>query len=140
MAGHGSRLCPQIQSHDVLPLEHSMIEGHMDLIWASPPYTHYSILRTTARTPRDIGGSERLVRNVLDLSDQLFAYYFMENPQSGLLKSRDVVAGLPTRAVDFCRYADADLPHRAVKRTAIWTSTDWVPPLCNKDCGHCDSA
>ena len=36
---------------DVLGLEPCMVEGPVDLIWASPPCTHYSIARTTAKTP-----------------------------------------------------------------------------------------
>ena len=64
----------------------------MDLLWASPPCTHYSSARTTAKTPRDLVGSDAMVQKVLDLADELFCYYLMENPNSGLLKSRAVVA------------------------------------------------
>ena len=64
----------------------------------------------------------------------------MENPQSGLLKGRAVVAGLPYRVVDYCKYADERFPHRARKGTVIWTNTDWYPqrPLCEHDCRYCD--
>ena len=64
----------------------------------------------------------------------------MENPQTGLLKGRAVVAGIPYRVVDYCKYHDHRSTHRAQKRTAIWTNTDWMPsrPLCLKDCGHCE--
>ena len=57
--------------------------------------------------------------------------WFMENPESGLLKGREVVAGLPFRVVDYCKYGK---PYR--KRTAIWTNTEWEPeqPLCKHDC------
>ena len=37
---------------NVLDLEPSMIEGNVDLVWASPLCTHYLRARTTARTPR----------------------------------------------------------------------------------------
>ena len=42
--------------------------------------------------------------------------------------------------MDYCKYHDHRCTHRAQKRTAIWTNTDWTPsrPLCNKDCGFCD--
>ena len=124
---------------DVLQLEPGMVQGSVDLIWASPPCTHYSIARTTAKTPRDLEGSDRLVQKVLDLADQFFCYYFMENPQSGLLKGRDVVEDIPMFVVDYCMYADASFPHKARKRTSIWTNTSWMPArrLCNKDCGYC---
>ena len=124
---------------NVLDLEPYMIEGNVDLVWASPLCTHYSRARTTARTPRDLEGSDALVRKCLDLADRLFCHYFIENPESGLLKTRDVVAGIPYRVVDYCVYADERFAHRARKRTALWTNTNWKPsrPLCNKDCGHC---
>jgi hypothetical protein len=58
----------------------------------------------------------------------------MENPFTGLLKSRDVVAGIPMRVVDYCKYG---APYR--KRTALWTNTEFMPsqPLCAYDCGSC---
>ena len=124
---------------DVLQLEPGMVEGNVDLIWASPPCTMYSIARTTAKTPRDLDGSDLLVQKVIDLADQLWCYYFMENPHSGLLKSRNVVQGIPMCVVDYCMYAGGDFPHKARKRTSVWTNTSWTPErrLCSKDCGHC---
>ncbi len=109
--------------------------GDVDLIWASPPCTHYSIARTTARTPRDLVGSDAMVQKVLDLADSLFCYYIMENPHSGLLKSREVVEGIPMRVLDYCRYGTA---YR--KRTSIWTNSDFMPgrPLCHQDCQSSD--
>ena len=58
----------------------------------------------------------------------------MENPFTGLLKSRDVVAGIPMRVVDYCKWG---APYR--KRTALWTNTEFMPsqPLCAYDCGSC---
>ena len=82
---------------NVLDLEPAMIESNVDLLWASPLCTHYLRARTTAQTPRDLEGSDALVRKCLDLADRLFCHYFIENPESGLLKTRDVVAGIPYR-------------------------------------------
>ena len=72
---------------NVLDFEPWMIEGNVDLVWASPLCTHYSRARTTARTPRDLEGSDALVRKCLDLADRLFCNIFLENPESGLLKN-----------------------------------------------------
>jgi hypothetical protein len=59
----------------------------------------------------------------------------MENPHSGLLKTRPVVQGIRMEVVDYCRYGAA---YR--KRTAIWTNSTYEPqrPLCNKDCASSD--
>ena len=113
--------------------------GHVDLIWASPPCTEYSIARTNAKRPRNYDGADALVRKVLDLADELNVMYFFENPYSGYLKSRPVVADLDYRVVDYCKYAGPDFPHHGRKRTAIWTNTGWIPSrvLCKKDCGYC---
>ena len=103
----------------------------IDLLWASPVCTHYSCARSHAAKERDLEGSDRLVRRVLELADALACPYFMENPYSGLLRKRAVVGGLTYRVVDYCRYG-----FRYRKRTCIWTDTDWVPvqPLCKFDC------
>jgi hypothetical protein len=109
--------------------------GNVDLIWASPPCTHYSCARTRAKTPRDLEGSDELVSKVLDLADRLCCYYLIENPHSGLLKTRPVVQGLPMRVLDYCRYGT-----QYRKRTSIWTNSTYEPlrPPCFKDCAASD--
>ena len=59
----------------------------------------------------------------------------MENPYTGLLRTRPVVAGIPMRVVDYCMYG---APYR--KRTALWTNTEFVPTraLCSYNCGSCE--
>ena len=117
---------------DVLDLQWDALPPDVDCIWASPPCTHYSRARTKAKTPRDLEGSDAIVQKVLDIVGRYGApSWFMENPESGLLKGRAVVAGLPFQVVDYCKYGK---PYR--KRTAIWTNTEWEPeqPLCKHDC------
>ena len=41
----------------------------INCVWASPLCTHYSRARTTAKTPRDLDGSDKLVQKVLDLAE-----------------------------------------------------------------------
>jgi hypothetical protein len=122
---------------DVLALEVERVleHGNVDLLWASPPCTQYSCARTTARTPRDLAGADAMVRKVLDLADLLFCYYLIENPHSGLLKTREVVAGIPMQVLDYCSYGTS---YR--KRTSIWTNSSYVParPLCKKNCAGSD--
>ena len=116
---------------NVLDLQWDALPVRVDCIWASRPCTHYSRARTKAKTPRDLEGSDAIVQKVLDIVEWYGAPWFMENPESGLLKGREVVAGLPMRVVDHCKYGK---PYR--KRTAIWTNTCWEPrqPLCKHDC------
>ena len=58
--------------------------------------------------------------------------WFIENPDSGLLKTRPCIEGLPYQRVDYCMYSNC--PYR--KRTRIWTNcTDWTPKMCDRS--HC---
>ena len=117
---------------NVLGLQFDALPPRVDCIWASPPCTHYSRARTKAKTPRDLEGSDAIVQKVLDILDHyITCSWYMENPHSGLLKGRAVVAGIPFQVVDYCKYGK---PYR--KRTAIWTNTYWKPqqPLCKHDC------
>ena len=100
-----------------------------DFIWCSPPCTHYSIARTKAKTPRDLQGSDAIVQRCLDII--YFwrpKYWVLENPQTGLLKTREVVQKLNFKDVDYCMYG---APYR--KRTRLWTNCHtWTPkPLCD---------
>jgi hypothetical protein len=91
--------------------------GYFQCIWASPPCTHYSIARTTAKTPRDLEGSDMLVQTVLDIINyhKPVGGFFIENPQTGLLKSRLVVSGLSFHDTSYCKYG-----FDYKKATRIW--------------------
>jgi hypothetical protein len=104
-----------------------------DVIWASPPCTHYSCARTSAKSPRDLQGSDAIVRRTLDIIEYFDPLlWFMENPGTGLLKTRQVVAGLPYKRLTYCSYG---FLYR--KLTFLWTNAqEWEPrPCCKKDCG-----
>ena len=125
----------------VLDLTTEDIPGDITMIWASPPCVHYSRARTTAKTPRDLEGSDELVGAAINIAHRLNVPLFMENPL-GLLKDRQVVKvrGLTRQTVDYCQYNELnDHTHRARKRTNIWTTTTWSPQrdLCRQDCRHC---
>jgi len=128
---------PDILS-DVLLWDHTAFEpGYFDVVWASPVCTHYSIARTTAKTPRDLEFADSLVQRVLDLIAYFKPHIWLfENPYSGLLKSRPLVQGLPVKRLCYCRYG---FQYR--KETGIWTNLGdaWIPrPLCTKQdpCEH----
>ena len=94
---------------------------YFEMVWASPPCVQYSRARTTAKTPRDLEGADKLVLQVLEIIayfDPL--YFFIENPWSGLLKGRAIMAHLPTpKKASYCKYG---FPYQ--KHIAIWTNTD----------------
>ena len=100
-----------------------------DFIWCSPPCTHYSTARTRAKTPRDLEGSDKIVQRCLDIIQYWRPkYWALENPQTGLLKTREVIRGLPFVDVDYCAFG---APYR--KRTRLWTNCTWTP---SKQCEH----
>ena len=68
---------------NVLDLQLDALPPRVNCIWASPPCTHYSRARTKAKTPRDLEGSDALVRKVLNITDRYGVPWFMENPHSG---------------------------------------------------------
>ena len=111
--------------------------GRFDCIWASPPCTHYSRARTTAATPRDLAGSDALVARVLEIIDyHKPATFFIENPQSGLLKGRLVVRGLSYSDTSYCKYG-----FKYRKATRIWhNSFDFEPETMCSNTSPCDAA
>ena len=123
----GRAICCEIMQWDytVYPC------GYFDCIHASPPCTHYSKARTTAKTPRDLVGADRLVQRTLDIINYFKPTVFIiENPATGLMKDRPVMSEMRKymHVVTYCRYG---LPYK--KPTAIWTNCEWNPrPACCK--------
>ena len=114
--------CGATWTSDVLEWEtwRHMMPGRYDFIWASPPCVQYSIARTTAKTPRNLALADSIVERTLEIIQELAPLgWLMENPASGLLKTREVVAGLPFRDVCYCMYSDG-LNHRYRKPTRLW--------------------
>ena len=113
-------------------------EGAFDFVWSSPPCTHYSIARTNAQTPRDLEGSDRVVERTQRIISYFDCFWAIENPWTGLLKSRPCMAGMSPylTIVSYCKYST---PYR--KHTAIWSNLGdyWQPaPQCSKfsKCEH----
>jgi site-specific DNA-cytosine methylase len=109
-------------------------QGHFDFIWASPPCTQYSRARTTAHTPRDLEGADAIVQRTLDIIEWYQPRaWLMENPATGLLTKRSVVAGLPYRDVTYCRYGA-----RYQKATRLWGACpNFKPKHCRDQ--RCES-
>ena len=104
--------------------------GHFDVVWASPDCRMYSVARK-CKDPRDFETADQLVQACIDIIKYLQPRrFFIENPDSGYLKTRPVVEGLPFTKVDYCMYQD---PVMYRKRTRLWTNcTYWKPKLCDR--------
>ena len=105
-------------------------KNSFDIIWASPDCTQYSKAKT--RGVRDIEGANRLVLRTLDIINHFDPqYWFIENPQTGLLKSQPFMTDLPFVDADYCMYGKS---YR--KRTRFWTNlSETKLNMCNKKCG-----
>jgi hypothetical protein len=105
-----------------------------DIIWASPPCTEYSLLlQSHKHRVRDLEGADAIVRKVLDIILYFQpTYWFIENPRTGLLKTREFMNDLPFYDVSYCRYG-----YTYRKNTRIWTNIDGFNPLmCSRICGQ----
>ena len=113
--------CEATWTSDILTWEDwkSMDPGRYDFIFASPPCTEFSIARTTARTPRNLQLADSIVARTLEIIQHLRPKgWLLENPGSGLLKTRDVMRGIPFKDVCYCKYSDG-MNHRYRKATRL---------------------
>ena len=120
-----------------------ILDGYPDIIWASPPYTYFSVASighhwnkdNTPKTKEAILGV-KIVQKTIDIINELQpAFWFIENPR-GKLRKLDVVGGFARATVTYCSYGDIRM-----KPTDIWTNFHfWKPkPMCkngNRECHH----
>ena len=108
--------------------------GYFDMIWSSPPCTEYSRAKTVG--VRKIEEANRIVMKTIEIIEYFNPrVWFIENPQTGLLKNQPFMTGKPFKDVDDCKYG---FNYR--KRTRLWNNLDeWQPrALCKKDCNAMD--
>ena len=119
------------------------LDGHPDIVWASPPCTYFSVASighhwnkdNTPKTKEAILGV-KIVQKTIDIINELQpAFWFIENPR-GKLRKLDVVGGFARATVTYCSYGDIRM-----KPTDIWTNFHfWKPkPMCkngNRECHH----
>jgi site-specific DNA-cytosine methylase len=97
-----------------------MAPGVYDFIWASVPCQHYSRARTRAKTPRNLELADSIVERTLEIIRELAPRaWLLENPQTGLLKTRPFMQGYPFRDCCYCRYAEGTKWNYR-KATRLW--------------------
>ncbi len=132
---------------DIMDFDYKQFsKDHFDIVWASPPCTFYSNLQNCWIGRKRKDGtlvskewieeqrkeSDKLIKKTFEIINYFNCeYWFLENPQRGQLKDREVVKDIPFYDVDYCKYSDWGYQ----KRTRIWTNKkDFKPLTCNKDC------
>jgi hypothetical protein len=104
--------------------------GYFHTVWASPPCTEYSHAKRVG--VRKLAQANAIVKRTLEILEYFEPdVWFLENPQTGLLKDQEMMWGLPYLDVDYCQYG---MSYR--KRTRIWTNVELAGRLC-PGAGHC---
>lgn len=103
--------------------------GDVYAVWAGTPCTEYSHAKRSG--VRNLELADSLAKKCLEIIDYFKPkYWFLENPQTGLLKSRDfmIEKDLPFIDVSYCQYG-----YTYRKQTRIWTNLKgWNGKVCNK--------
>jgi hypothetical protein len=108
--------------------------GYFDAIWASPPCCEFSCLNHSRpdKTP-NLQLANAIVKRTLEIIEYFKpAKWFIENPQTGSLKTMDYMKDIPYIDIDYCRFSNWGYR----KRTRIWTNQSLETALCQGK-GNC---
>lgn len=123
LSKHSPTICANILEWDYT----QYAPGTFDAIWASPPCIEYSILKHNTGMTTNMPLADAIVLRTLEIIAYFEpAKWFIENPQTGLLKTRPFMDGIPFYDVDYCAYSDWGYK----KRTRIWTNVAFDARLC----------
>ena len=131
---------------DILQFDYSRIQEKIDLIWASPPCTTFSVASMghhwTGGKGAYIPKTEnakiglQILEKTLEIIERVNPkYWVIENPRGMMRKMPQLDKYNPYRQTPwYCQYGD----NRA-KPTDIWTNIKWVAKSCkngNPNCHH----
>jgi len=113
---------------DILTWDYTVYPpGYFHTVWASPPCQDFSCLNySRPEKSKDTTFAESLVKRAIEIITYFNPErFFIENPQTGTLKDKECMIGLPYVDMDYCRFG---FPYR--KRTRFWTCVDGASKLC----------
>lgn len=118
---------------DILQVVGADLPQKPDIVWASPPCTHFSVAAISHNwkyeggvlTPKNEGAIEaqRIVQKTLGIIEDIRPkWYFIENPR-GMLRKMPFMQDLHRVTIAYCQYGDD-----RQKPTDIWTNATWWKP------------
>ena len=106
---------------DILEWDYKQYPQHyFHIIWASPNCKDYSRMNFLSKKKKDLSYSNSLIKKVIEIIEYFDPkYWYIENPQTGLLKKQEFMDYLPYNDVDYCKYG-----HPIRKRTRLWNNNE----------------
>jgi len=143
-------ILPADHQVDIMEFDYKQYpKDHFDIVWGSPPCCSYSKLQsswfgrkkkegifTREIWEQEMKESDKLVKKTFEIIEYFNPeLWFLENPQTGNLKNREIMKNVPFYDVDYCMYSNWGYK----KRTRIWTNKkDFNNLLCDGSgsCGN----
>ena len=142
---------PATHQIDIMEFDYKQYpKDYFSIVWGSPPCTDYSTLQSCWLGRKKADGilytreimeermkeADKLVLKTFEIIDYFNPeLWCVENPQTGKLKSREIMKDIPFYDVSYCMYCDWGYE----KKTRIWTNKkDWNNLICDRSgaCGN----